>query len=137
MPQVESTPEAVRHTYAQMTQRLEVVRARLGRPLTYAEKVVFGHLDDPQGQELSAGDAYLLLRPDRVAMQDATAQMALLQFMLAGKDEVAVPSAAAATPASAAACSRAARAALRASARACHRSRLACFSSAMAATAAS
>ena len=53
---------------------------------------MFGHLDEPQGQELSAGDAYLLLRPDRVAMQDATAQMALLQFMLAGKDEVAVPS---------------------------------------------
>ena len=68
------------------------MRRRVGRPLTYAEKVVLGHLDDPEGQEIAAGEAYLLLRPDRVAMQDATAQMALLQFMLAGKDEVAVPS---------------------------------------------
>ncbi len=92
MPQVESTPEAVRATYAAMQERLDVVRGRLNRPLTFAEKVVFGHLDDPKNQELAAGDAYLLLRPDRVAMQDATAQMAVLQFMLAGKDEVAVPS---------------------------------------------
>ena len=92
MPQVESTPQAVRATYAAMLERLEVVRARLGRPLTFAEKVVLGHLDDPKNQEIAAGEAYLLLRPDRVAMQDATAQMALLQFMLANKDEVAVPS---------------------------------------------
>jgi aconitate hydratase len=92
MPQIESTPEFVRETYARMRQRLEVVRGRLNRPLTLAEKILFGHLDDPQGAELAAGKAYLLLRPDRVAMQDATAQMALLQFMSAGKDEAAVPS---------------------------------------------
>ena len=92
MPAIESTPEMVRQTYARMRERLSVVRRRLGRPLTLAEKILFGHLDDPQGQELAPGKAYLLLRPDRVAMQDATAQMALLQFMSAGRDEVAVPS---------------------------------------------
>jgi aconitate hydratase len=75
-----------------MEQRLEKVRARLDRPLTLTEKIVFGHLDDPAGQELERGKAYLLLRPDRVAMQDATAQMAILQFMSAGMPQVAVPS---------------------------------------------
>lgn len=92
MPAIESTPEFVRTAYARMRQRLEVVRRRLRRPLTLAEKILFGHLDDPAGAELDPGQAYLLLRPDRVAMQDATAQMALLQFMSAGKDEAAVPS---------------------------------------------
>ena len=92
MSSIESTPEFVRQVYSQMRQRLEVVRGRLGRPLTLAEKILFGHLDDPSGQELEPGQAYLMLRPDRVAMQDATAQMALLQFMSAGKDEAAVPS---------------------------------------------
>ena len=57
-----------------------------------AEKILYGHLDDPQNQEIERGKSFLLLRPDRVAMQDATAQMALLQFMLAGKDDAAVPS---------------------------------------------
>ena len=92
MPVIESTPELVRAVYARTRKNLAVVRERLGRPLTLAEKVLFGHLDDPKGQELEAGKAYLNLRPDRVAMQDATAQMALLQFMQAGKPEVAVPS---------------------------------------------
>ena len=63
----------------------------MNRPLTFAEKVLYGHLHDPEGQELVAGESYLLLKPDRVAMQDATAQMALLQFMLAGRDQVALP----------------------------------------------
>ncbi|MEW6775576.1 MAG: aconitate hydratase, partial [Bdellovibrionota bacterium] len=63
----------------------------LGRPLTLAEKVLLGHLDDPKESELAPGKAYLLLRPDRVAMQDATAQMAVLQFILSGKKETAVP----------------------------------------------
>ncbi|MBW3581613.1 MAG: aconitate hydratase [Euryarchaeota archaeon] len=75
-----------------MRERLEVVRGRLGRPLTLAEKILYGHLDDPAGADLTRGKAYLMLRPDRVAMQDATAQMAVLQFMQAGKPETAVPS---------------------------------------------
>lgn len=91
MPTIESTPEMVRRVYERTRKNLEIVRRRLGRPLTMAEKVLFGHLDDPENQPLEPGKAYLLLRPDRVAMQDATAQMALLQFMQAGRPEVAVP----------------------------------------------
>ncbi len=91
MPTIESTPEFVSQTYQNMRERLEVVRRRLGRPLTLAEKILYGHLNDPAGAELERGKSYVELRPDRVAMQDATAQMALLQFMLAGKKEVAVP----------------------------------------------
>lgn len=89
---IETTPELVQEVYKKTKQRLTVIRQRLNRPLTLAEKILFGHLDDPQNQELKRGESFLLLRPDRVAMQDATAQMALLQFMLAGKDEAAVPS---------------------------------------------
>ncbi len=89
---IETTPEMVKNVYAKSRDRLKTIRTRLNRPLTLAEKIVFGHLDDPQGQELNRGKSFLLLRPDRVAMQDATAQMAMLQFMLAGKDEAAVPS---------------------------------------------
>jgi len=65
---------------------------RLGRPLTLSEKIVYGHLDDPAGQAIERGRTYLRLRPDRVAMQDATAQMAMLQFISSGLPRVAVPS---------------------------------------------
>ena len=92
MAKIETTPEMVKNVYDTSRERLKTVRARLNRPLTLAEKVLYGHLDDPQGQELERGKSFLLLRPDRVAMQDATAQMAMLQFMLAGRDEAAVPS---------------------------------------------
>jgi len=91
MPSIETTPEFVQSVYDTTRERLAVIRQRLDRPLTLAEKVVFGHLADPQ-EELDRGKAYLQLRPDRVAMQDATAQMALLQFMLSGRDTTAVPS---------------------------------------------
>ncbi|UYL07463.1 aconitate hydratase [Bdellovibrio sp. SKB1291214] len=89
---IETTPEMVQNVYKKTAERIAVVGKRLNRPLTLGEKILFGHLDDPQNQELVRGESFLLLRPDRVAMQDATAQMALLQFMLAGKDEAAVPS---------------------------------------------
>jgi aconitate hydratase len=92
MSAIETTPELVKETYSKINANLEIIRERLNRPLTYAEKILLGHLDDPKNQELNAGDSYLLLRPDRVAMQDATAQMALLQFMQAGRDATAVPS---------------------------------------------
>jgi aconitate hydratase len=91
MPTIESTPDFVRSAYARMDQNLSVLRKRMGRPLNVAEKVFLSHLDDPAAAEIAAGKAYLLLRPDRVAMQDATAQMALLQFMQAGRKETAVP----------------------------------------------
>jgi aconitate hydratase len=91
MPPIESTPQLVRAAYATLERNIDVIRRRLGRPLTYAEKVFLGHLDDPEKEDLEPGHSYVSLRPDRVAMQDATAQMALLQFMLAAKDETAVP----------------------------------------------
>lgn len=65
---------------------------RLDRPLTLSEKIVYGHLDDPVNQAIERGKTYLRLRPDRVAMQDATAQMAMLQFISSGLPKVAVPS---------------------------------------------
>ncbi|MGQ9494656.1 MAG: aconitate hydratase [Thermoanaerobaculaceae bacterium] len=91
MSSIATSPEMVRQVYARSRERLTVVRKRLGRPLTLAEKILFGHLDDPEHQELEPAKAYLVLRPDRVAMQDATAQMALLQFMSAGLGKTAVP----------------------------------------------
>ncbi|KAH8151588.1 uncharacterized protein LAJ45_04210 [Morchella importuna] len=77
--------------YKKMSENLAIVRARLNRPLTYAEKILYSHLDDPHGQEIERGKSYLKLRPDRVACQDATAQMAILQFMSAGLPKVATP----------------------------------------------
>jgi aconitate hydratase len=91
MPAIETTPALVSRVYATLARHVDIARRRLGRPLSYAEKVFTGHLADPQGQELAPGHAYVELRPDRVAMQDATAQMAVLQFMLAGRNETAVP----------------------------------------------
>jgi aconitate hydratase len=77
--------------YKKMSENLAIVRQRLNRPLTYAEKILYSHLDDPHGQEIERGVSYLKLRPDRVACQDATAQMAILQFMSAGMPSVANP----------------------------------------------
>jgi aconitate hydratase len=91
MPPIDTTTALVRGVYDRLECSLEVVRRRLGRPLTYAEKVFLGHLADAEGEDLEPGRSYVATRPDRVAMQDATAQMALLQFMLAGKDATAVP----------------------------------------------
>jgi len=92
MPTIESTPQFVSAAYAKIARNLEVIRGRLGRPLTLTEKVFLGHLDDPASADLRAGESYVRLRPDRVAMQDATAQMALLQFAQADIPEAAVPS---------------------------------------------
>eukprot|EP00890_Picochlorum_soloecismus_P000019 jgi/Picsp_1/1017/NSC_04501-R1_aconitate mitochondrial-like len=83
--------QTVNERYASMDERLAIVRRRLNRPLTFSEKVVYGHLDDPEGQDIQRGVSYLKLRPDRVAMQDATAQMAVLQFISSGLPTTAVP----------------------------------------------
>ena len=91
MPILDSTPDFVAGVYTRTKKRLAEARALWGRPLTFSEKILLGHLDDPSHQEIKPGESYLMLRPDRVAMQDATAQMALLQFMLAGRAGVAVP----------------------------------------------
>src|SRR5664280_1298209 len=91
MAAIESTPDFVNAVYTRTRARLEKVRARLRRPLTLTEKILFGHLADPDRAQLDPGKDYAELSPDRVAMQDATAQMALLQFMSAGKKTTAVP----------------------------------------------
>jgi aconitate hydratase len=88
-----NTPiELIDAVYSRLPERAALGRRRLGRALTFAEKVLINHLRDPEGQELERGRSYADLDPDRVAMQDATAQMALLQFMTAGLPEAAVPS---------------------------------------------
>ncbi|MBA2608342.1 MAG: aconitate hydratase, partial [Actinobacteria bacterium] len=88
-----NTPiELVNEVYGRLDERIAIARRRLGRPLSLAEKILVNHLADAEGQDLSKGAAYAELYPDRVAMQDATAQMALLQFMTAGLPQVAVPS---------------------------------------------
>jgi aconitate hydratase len=77
--------------YEKLVQRLDIVKKRLNRPLTMSEKVLYSHLDDPANQEIERGVSYLRLRPDRVACQDATAQMAMMQFISSGLKRVAVP----------------------------------------------
>ncbi len=88
---IESTPEMAAAVYATMARNLAVVRRRLDKPLTLADKVLLGHLDDPEHQELKPGDSYLQLRPDRVVFQDVLGQTGLLQFMQTRRDKVAVP----------------------------------------------
>ena len=79
--------------YALYERKIERIRTILQRPLTLAEKILYAHLyDEKNVKNYKRGEDYVNFRPDRVAMQDATAQMALLQFMNAGRDEAAVPS---------------------------------------------
>jgi aconitate hydratase len=85
--------EMIKKVYANMPARIEAARKALGRPLTLAEKILYSHLDaDMKLTDYPRGSSYVDFNPDRVAMQDATAQMALLQFMQAGRPTVAVPS---------------------------------------------
>ncbi|ODN05396.1 Aconitate hydratase, mitochondrial [Orchesella cincta] len=84
--------EGVPLPYEKLKKNLGIVKKRLNRPMTLSEKVLYSHLDDPKGQDIERGVSYLRLRPDRVAMQDATAQMAMLQFISSGLPKVAVPS---------------------------------------------
>jgi aconitate hydratase A / 2-methylisocitrate dehydratase len=87
----ESTPEMAGRIYEGMSRTLARVRRRLARPLTLADKVLLGHLDDPEGQPLEPGRSTLRLRPDRVVFQDVLGQTAMLQFMQTGLARVAVP----------------------------------------------
>ena len=91
MVQIESTPEFVSETYGRMRDRLSTVRRRVARPLTLSDKVLFSHLDDPEAADLVPGESYLLLRPDRVALQDVLGQTVMLNFMQTRRDRVAVP----------------------------------------------
>lgn len=84
--------DLIQKVYAEMPGKIQIARQLLGRPLTLTEKILYSHLDKPATSAYERGKAYVDFRPDRVAMQDATAQMALLQFMTCGRDKVAVPS---------------------------------------------
>ncbi len=83
--------DKIQKLYGQFSQRVAAARARLGRPLTLTEKILYAHAAD-QSAKHERGKSYAEFYPDRVAMQDATAQMALLQFMSAGIKKAAVPS---------------------------------------------
>jgi len=87
----ETPIELINGVYGTLDERVGAFRQRMGRPLTLAEKILANHLDDID-EAVDRGVTYNDFRPDRVAMQDATAQMAWLQFMTSGLDEVAVPS---------------------------------------------
>ncbi|MDM1298482.1 aconitate hydratase [Empedobacter falsenii] len=83
----------IKGVYAKMQERVDAAKTIVGRPLTYSEKILYAHLfDGKPTQAYTRGESYVDFAPDRVAMQDATAQMALLQFMQAGKTKTAVPS---------------------------------------------
>lgn len=84
--------EIIRKTYDNFREKVDQTKKIINRPLTYAEKVLYTHLWNAPTREFTRGKDYVDLSPDRVAMQDATAQMALLQFMSAGRKTVAVPS---------------------------------------------
>ena len=83
--------DMIKKVYSELGSKIEKARSIVGRPLTYTDKVLYAHLIVLPEKELKRGEDYTELSPDRVAMQDATAQMTLLQFMHAGKKESAVP----------------------------------------------
>lgn len=85
--------DLIRKVYSNIPGRVEAARTLLGRPLTLTEKILYSHLwNAKEGEAFTRGHSYVDFAPDRVAMQDATAQMALLQFMQSGRPKVAVPS---------------------------------------------
>jgi aconitate hydratase len=85
--------DLIKKVYERIPARVNKAREVVGRPLTLAEKILYAHLDEEMASKAyERGKSYVDFRPDRVAMQDATAQMALLQFMQAGKPTAAVPS---------------------------------------------
>lgn len=85
--------EIIKKVYSELPGRIERARKVLGRPLTLCEKILYAHLSNTDGvKDFVRGEDYVNFSPDRVAMQDATAQMALLQFMNAGMERTAVPS---------------------------------------------
>ena len=85
--------ELIKGFYARYRTKLSQIRSLLGRPLTLTEKILYSHLSESKTlTEFRRGKDYVFFSPDRVGLQDATAQMALLQFMMVGKEKVVVPS---------------------------------------------
>ena len=85
------TIQIIQGLYEEIGEQVQWAREKLGRPLALAEKILFAHLYEDPATLPQRGESYVNLRPDRVALQDATAQMTLLQFMHSGRSEVAVP----------------------------------------------
>lgn len=84
--------DLIKNLYEKLPSNIEKIRSAVNRPLTLTEKILYNHLWNEVSGEFTRGKDYVDFAPDRVAMQDATAQMALLQFMQSGRDNVAVPS---------------------------------------------
>src|ERR1700743_3728146 len=84
--------DLIKKLYADMPAKVDAARSLVGKPLTLAEKILYSHLFEKPTRAYERGKDYVDFAPDRVAMQDATAQMALLQFMTCGRDKVGVPS---------------------------------------------
>src|SRR6478736_6226182 len=85
--------DMIREVYKNLPAKVKAARQLVGKPLTLSEKILYSHLHaDQKAQVFERGKSYVDFAPDRVAMQDATAQMALLQFMTCGREKVAVPS---------------------------------------------
>ena len=84
--------DLIKKLYGAMPSKVDAARKLVGKPLTLAEKILYSHLFESPTRAYERGKDYVDFAPDRVAMQDATAQMALLQFMTCGRDKVAVPS---------------------------------------------
>ena len=90
--QIETTYEMVKSVYTKLEKNIIVYRKTVNRPLTLSEKILAGHLDqDFLGKNLDSDMNYVFLQPDRVALQDVTGQMVMLQFMQSGMKSVALP----------------------------------------------
>ncbi len=89
--EIDSTPELVSNVYKKMQENIEKYRNVVGRPLTLTEKILSGHLEEISGKNLDEEKNYVFLRPDRVALQDVTGQMVMLQFMQAEIKQTFLP----------------------------------------------
>ena len=89
--EIDSTPELVSHVYDKLKENIEKYRNVVGRPLTLTEKILAGHFEDIPEKNPDGGKNYVFLRPDRVALQDVTGQMVMLQFMQAGLAQTSLP----------------------------------------------
>lgn len=90
--EIESTPELVSHVYKKAEENISKFRKMVNRPLTLTEKILIGHLEEiGDAKHLEPGKSYAFLRPDRVALQDVTGQMVILQFMQSGLKRTALP----------------------------------------------
>ncbi len=89
--EIDSTPELVSNVYKKLQENIEKYRKLVGRPLTLTEKLLAGHLEQISDKNLDEGKKYVFLRPDRVALQDVTGQMVMLQFIQAGIKQTSLP----------------------------------------------